>query len=155
MEKHTLKMESHLYERRNKGQYRAIGGYCSKRVCYLLVWQSDASVVTIFSFPLGSLSPAIAAAASAGQQRKLHYAIIPQGKGGRSSASGIAATVFGATGYLGRYVVNRLGEYYNIYMLTNVWDASKTSLVVPCVHMLFLCNWISLKWIQVELAPRL
>uniref|UniRef100_UPI0025AEB8EB NADH dehydrogenase [ubiquinone] 1 alpha subcomplex subunit 9, mitochondrial n=1 Tax=Doryrhamphus excisus TaxID=161450 RepID=UPI0025AEB8EB len=44
------------------------------------------------------------------QQRKLHHAVIPKGKGGRSSSSGIAATVFGATGFLGRYVVNRLGR---------------------------------------------
>ncbi|XP_029010658.1 NADH dehydrogenase [ubiquinone] 1 alpha subcomplex subunit 9, mitochondrial [Betta splendens] len=44
------------------------------------------------------------------QQRKLHQALIPKGKGGRSSSSGIAATVFGATGFLGRYVVNRLGR---------------------------------------------
>ncbi|TRY54564.1 hypothetical protein DNTS_033419 [Danionella cerebrum] len=44
------------------------------------------------------------------QQRKIHHAVIPKGKGGRSSVSGISATVFGATGYLGRYVVNRLGR---------------------------------------------
>ncbi|XP_077424541.1 NADH dehydrogenase [ubiquinone] 1 alpha subcomplex subunit 9, mitochondrial [Vanacampus margaritifer] len=44
------------------------------------------------------------------QQRKLHHAVIPKGKGGRSSSSGIAATVFGATGFLGRYVVSRLGR---------------------------------------------
>ncbi|XP_058938692.1 NADH dehydrogenase [ubiquinone] 1 alpha subcomplex subunit 9, mitochondrial [Kogia breviceps] len=43
-------------------------------------------------------------------QRQLHHALIPHGKGGRSSVSGIVATVFGATGFLGRYVVNHLGR---------------------------------------------
>lgn len=33
-----------------------------------------------------------------------------RGSGGRSSVSGIAATVFGSTGFLGRYVVNHLGR---------------------------------------------
>ena len=49
------------------------------------------------------------------QNRKIHHALIPRGKGGRSSSSGIAATVFGATGFLGRYVVNRLGEFSRWY----------------------------------------
>ncbi|XP_075408304.1 NADH dehydrogenase [ubiquinone] 1 alpha subcomplex subunit 9, mitochondrial [Tenrec ecaudatus] len=43
-------------------------------------------------------------------QRQLHHALMPHGKGGRSSVSGIVATVFGATGFLGRYVVNHLGR---------------------------------------------
>lgn len=44
------------------------------------------------------------------QQRKVHHAVYPHGKGGRSSVSGVVATVFGGTGFLGRYVVNRLGR---------------------------------------------
>ncbi|EMP38439.1 NADH dehydrogenase [ubiquinone] 1 alpha subcomplex subunit 9, partial [Chelonia mydas] len=42
--------------------------------------------------------------------RHVHYSVIPHGRSGRSSVSGIVATVFGATGFLGRYVVTRLGR---------------------------------------------
>ncbi|XP_017627503.1 uncharacterized protein LOC108470641 isoform X2 [Gossypium arboreum] len=35
--------------------------------------------------------------------------LVPKGTGGRSSNSGIIATVFSTTGFLGRYLVQQLG----------------------------------------------
>uniref|UniRef100_A0A670XLS0 NADH dehydrogenase [ubiquinone] 1 alpha subcomplex subunit 9, mitochondrial n=1 Tax=Pseudonaja textilis TaxID=8673 RepID=A0A670XLS0_PSETE len=44
------------------------------------------------------------------QDRSIHYTVMPHGRSGRSSVSGIVATVFGATGFIGRYIVNHLGR---------------------------------------------
>ena len=42
---------------------------------------------------------------------------IKYGPGGRSSNSGITATMFGAYGFLGRYVANELGIIFYIFLI--------------------------------------
>ncbi|XP_063053173.1 NADH dehydrogenase [ubiquinone] 1 alpha subcomplex subunit 9, mitochondrial [Engraulis encrasicolus] len=101
--------------------------------------------------------------------RKVHHALIPRGKGGRSSASGISATVFGATGFLGRYVVNRLGrigsqiviphrcDQYDLMYLRPMgdlgqimfmeWDArDKESIKEAIAHSNVVINLIGEEW---------
>ncbi|XP_036373699.1 NADH dehydrogenase [ubiquinone] 1 alpha subcomplex subunit 9, mitochondrial [Megalops cyprinoides] len=115
-------------------------------------------------------SPVVLASAPvAVQQRKVHHSVIPRGKGGRSSFSGISATVFGATGFLGRYVVNRLGrmgsqivvphrcDQYDIMYLRPMgdlgqiifleWDArNKETIKQAMAHSNVVINLVGREW---------
>ena len=52
--------------------------------------------------------------------RCLHQVNIAQGGGGRSSYSGVSATVFGATGHIGRTVTNHLGYLHVLILITSI-----------------------------------
>uniref|UniRef100_A0A8C8MBT7 NADH dehydrogenase [ubiquinone] 1 alpha subcomplex subunit 9, mitochondrial n=1 Tax=Oncorhynchus tshawytscha TaxID=74940 RepID=A0A8C8MBT7_ONCTS len=126
-----------------------------------------ASVLPRFS---SSCSPVVLSAVPVTvQQRTVHHAVIPRGKGGRSSSSGVAATVFGATGFLGRYVVNRLGrmgsqiviphrcDQYDLMYLRPMgdlgqvifmeWDArNKDSIRKALAHSNVVINLVGREW---------
>lgn len=56
--------------------------------------------------------------------------VLRHGAGGRSSVSGYTATVFGATGFLGRYLVNRLVRQGTTVVIPYREEASKRHLKV-------------------------
>jgi NADH dehydrogenase (ubiquinone) 1 alpha subcomplex subunit 9 len=68
---------------------------------------SAATLASKTASPTGLI--ALRALASVQHKRGMALATA-QGRGGRSSVSGIQATVFGGTGFLGRYVINKLGR---------------------------------------------
>ncbi|KAJ1467979.1 hypothetical protein T484DRAFT_1856951 [Baffinella frigidus] len=54
-------------------------------------------------------------------------------EGGRSSVSGVTATVFGCTGALGRYVVNKLGRVGSAVVVPHrVHDQDSTRRLKAC-----------------------
>eukprot|EP01135_Chromosphaera_perkinsii_P002590 Nk52_evm106s224 gene=Nk52_evmTU106s224 len=57
-----------------------------------------------------SKSAAVVAGGISGGKRLYATSVMPAGSGRRCSVNGKVVTVFGATGFLGRYVVNRLGR---------------------------------------------
>ncbi|CAK8679987.1 unnamed protein product [Clavelina lepadiformis] len=59
----------------------------------------------------------VVVAVSQRQERHLHESYIPKGHGGRSSFSGVVATVFGCTGFVGHVVVNHLAAMGSNVML--------------------------------------
>ena len=78
--------------------------------------------------------------------------VAKRGKGGRSSFSGIVATVFGGPGFLGRYIVNRLGrmgsqvvvpyrgDEFDYRHLRPMGDLGQILFVVSCTILTHTCH---------------
>ncbi|XP_058840078.1 NADH dehydrogenase [ubiquinone] 1 alpha subcomplex subunit 9, mitochondrial-like [Topomyia yanbarensis] len=80
---------------------------------------------------------------STDEPRKLkstNLATLKRGTGGRSSFNGIVATVFGSTGFLGRYVCNKLGKIGSQVIIPyrgDHYDALRLKLVGDLGQVLF------------------
>ena len=81
-------------------------------VCFAGQHVGRAAGALIVSSPGGIVTPA-AGALVVSRRDQTNLALYKRGTGGRSSFSGIVATVFGANSVIGRPVVNRLGEHHS------------------------------------------
>lgn len=73
----------------------------------------------------------------------LDFARMPRGTGGRSSFKGQVATVFGATGMMGRILCNRLGKEGTQLIIPfrgDVWDARDLKLTGDLGQVWFLVS---------------
>ncbi|KAJ7423129.1 NADH dehydrogenase [ubiquinone] 1 alpha subcomplex subunit 9, mitochondrial [Willisornis vidua] len=92
------------------------------------------------------------------QHRQVHHAVIPHGRSGRSSVSGIVATVFGATGRIGSQVIipYRCDQYDLMYLrpmgdlgqlLFFEWDCrDKDSIRRAVEHSNVVINLVGKEW---------
>ena len=86
-----------IFFKGRKADAHCFGGHCDL-----------SAICCLFCLDIETDSNFVAGSAHFFEQRRgLQIAV---GKGGRSSVAGLTATVFGCTGFLGRYVVNKLGR---------------------------------------------
>lgn len=73
-------------------------------------------------------------------EKKLNQAAWKRGTGGRSSFNGVVATVFGASGFVGRYVCNKLGKIgTQVLIQISFWSIVSCSLS-PTPRDLTVCH---------------
>ncbi|KPI91213.1 PREDICTED: NADH dehydrogenase [ubiquinone] 1 alpha subcomplex subunit 9, mitochondrial [Papilio xuthus] len=88
----------------------------------------------------GALSIIYIKSASYSTDGKPNIAAYKRGTGGRSSFNGIVATVFGCTGFVGRYVCNKLGKIGTQMILpyrSDFYDANRLKVAGDLGQVLF------------------